>query len=125
MALPCGGCPAGLDHDLIHVDKGIGKDLLESVLARYSFVFQGAEYGRKPAQDRLKFEIERDDRAIALLIGVMWLQHASHWQPEDESGPGPLDLAGVFQRVTNGYLQGWADEGRPRWSGAPAPEHPR
>ena len=40
----------GLDQDLIHVEQGIGKDLLESVLARYSFVFPGAEYGRTPGQ---------------------------------------------------------------------------
>ena len=64
----------GLDQDLIHVDAGIGKDLLESVLARYSFVFPGAEYGRTPGRDRLKFEITPDERTVALLIGVMWFQ---------------------------------------------------
>ena len=45
------------DQDLIHVERGIGKDLLESVLTRYSFVFIGAEFGQAPGRDRIRFEI--------------------------------------------------------------------
>lgn len=101
-----------LDQDLIHVDHGIGKDLLESVLARYSFVFPGVEHGRKPG-DRLKFEIEPEESTFALLIGVMWFHCAGHWQPEDRSWAWPVGFSpGLLQRVTNGYLQGWADEVR-------------
>ena len=102
-----------LDQDLIHIDKGIGKDLLESVLARYSFVFEGAEYGRKPGPDRLKFEIERDDRAVAMLIGIMWFHHTGHWQRVDKSWIWPDGFSpGHLQRVTNGFLQDCADRVR-------------
>ena len=45
--------------------EGIGKDLLESVLARYSFVFLGAEYGRKPGRDRLQFDITPDEGTVS------------------------------------------------------------
>ena len=103
----------GLDQDLIHVDRGIGKDLLESVLARYSFVFPGAEYGRTPGRDRLKFDITPDEGTVALLIGVMWFHYAGHWQPEAGSWAWPTGFSpGLLQRVTNGYLQRWADKVR-------------
>lgn len=103
----------GLDQDLIHVDKGIGKDLLESVLARYSFVFPGAEYGRTPGGDRLQFTITPDEGTVALLIGVMWFHYAGHWQPEAGSWAWPTGFSpGLLQRVTNGYLQRWADKVR-------------
>jgi hypothetical protein len=102
-----------LDQDLIHVDKGIGKDLLESVLARYSFVFPGAEYGRTPGRDRLQFDITPDDETVALLIGVMWFNYAGHWQPEAGPWAWPTGFdPGPLQRVTNGYLQRWADKVR-------------
>jgi hypothetical protein len=101
-----------LDQDLIHVDRGIGKDLLDSVLARYSFVFLGVEHGRKPGGDRLKFEITQDEH-LPLLIGVMWFHHTGHWQPEDRSWAWPVGFSPEqLQRVTNGYLQGWADKVR-------------
>ena len=102
-----------LDQDLIHVDQGIGKDLLDSVLVRYSFVFPGAEYGRTPGRDRLKFDITPDEGTVALLIGVMWLNHVGHWQSEAESWEWPDGYSpGRLQRVTNGYLQRWADNVR-------------
>ena len=73
-----------LDQDLIHVDKGIGKDLLDSVLARYSFVFPGAEYGRKPGRDRLQFDItpdERDSRTADRrdVVSLRWPLAARGW----------------------------------------------
>ena len=103
----------GLDQDLIHVDKGIGKDLLESVLARYSFVFPGAEYGRTPGRDRLQFDITPDDGTVALLIGVMWFHYAGHWQPKAGLWAWPAGFSpGLLQRVTNGNLQRWADKVR-------------
>jgi hypothetical protein len=102
-----------LDQDLIHVDQGIGKDLLESVLVRYSFVFPNAEYGRTPGRDRLRFDITPDEDTAALLIGVMWFNYAGHWQSEDGSWAWPAGFSpGQLQRVTNGYLQHWADEVR-------------
>lgn len=103
----------GLDQDLVHIDKGIGKDLLDSVLARYSFVFPGADYGRTPGGDRLQFDITPDDDTVALLIGVMWFHHAGHWQPETGSWAWPTGFSpGHLQRVTNGHLQRWADRVR-------------
>ena len=102
-----------LDQDLIHVDQGIGKNLLDSVLVRYSFVFPGAEYGRTPGRDRLKFDIMPDERTVALLVGVMWFNHVGHWQSEAESWEWPTGYwPGQLQRVTNGYLQRWADKVR-------------
>jgi hypothetical protein len=102
-----------LDQDLIHVERGIGKELLESVLARYSFVFPGAEYGRTPGSGRLKFDITPDESTVALLIGVMWFHHAGHWQPKAGSWAWPAGFSpGLLQRVTNGYLQSWADRVR-------------
>lgn len=79
----------GLDQDLIHIERGIGKDLLESVLTRYSFVFPGAEFGRTPGSGRLKFDITPDEGTVALLIGVMWFHHAGHWQREAGSWAWP------------------------------------
>jgi hypothetical protein len=102
-----------LDQEFIHVEEGIGKDLLESVLARYSFVFLGAEYGRKPGRDRLEFDITPDEGTAALLIGVMWFHYAGNWQPEAGSWAWPAGFSpGLLQRVTNGYLQDWADKVR-------------
>ena len=103
----------GLDQDLIHVDQGVGKELLDSALVRYSFVFPGAEYGRTPGRDRLIFDITPSDDTVELLIGVMWFNHVGHWQFE----PGPFEWPagyspGRLQRVTNGYLQRWADKVR-------------
>ena len=43
----------------------------------------------------------------------MWFHHAGHWQPEVGSWAWPAGFSpGLLQRVTNGYLQSWADKVR-------------
>jgi hypothetical protein len=101
----------GLDQDLIHVEMGMGKELLDSVLVPYSFVFTGAEYGRTPGRGRLCFNIAPDEETVALLTGVLWFRHVGHWRPEDGSWAWPDGFSpDLLQRITNGYLQRWADE---------------
>ena len=43
----------------------------------------------------------------------MWFHYAGHWQPEAGSWAWPAGFSpGLLQRVTNGYLQCWADKVR-------------
>ncbi len=103
----------GLDQDFIHVETGAGRDLLDSVLVRHSFVFTGAEHGRTPGAERLRFDIAPEEGTVALLTGVMWFHHVGHWRPEDGSWAWPDGFSPeLLQRITNGYLQRWADEVR-------------
>ena len=103
----------GLDQDFVHVETGTGKDLLDSVLVPHSFVFTGAEHGRTPGAGRLRFDIAPDEGTVALLTGVLWFHYVGHWRPEAGSWAWPTGFSPeLLQRVTNGYLQRWADEVR-------------
>jgi hypothetical protein len=98
-----------LDQDLINQDQGVGRQVVDAVFAPYSFIFPGADFGRRPGPDRLVFEVTPAEHE-ACLIGLLWYQHEGRWRVTPERPSGYRWPAGYTAAQLKAALDGYLDE---------------
>ncbi|MER5265091.1 ATP-binding protein [Actinosynnema sp. NPDC002837] len=100
-----------LEMNLFHVAGGEGRRILNDLFKPMSFNLAG--HGRTAAESKIRFDLERNDDDVRVMVAARWFAEHGHWVPEEgrwqwPSGYDPADLMLYFEH----RIEAWAAEVR-------------
>lgn len=104
-----------LDQSLVHIHKGRGKEILESLFNMTSFDIEGAR-GRVAGAQSVRFELRRTAEDIRVMAAARWFRDHGHFDPDRATWQWPQGYEPVQLMLDlENRLDHWATEVRGRF----------